>query len=64
MPEKEHISLTTAAIILGVRYQRARDEMTKGNLGEPIRGDNGRYLLLRSEVERRKREIDAEKNDS
>lgn len=50
----ELISLSKAAMILGLRYQRARDEMLKGNLGEATQGENGRYSLSRAAVEKRR----------
>jgi len=61
---EELISLSRAALILGLRYQRARDEMLKGNLGKVEQGSNGRYSLRKSEVEKRRDQmLDPGRND-
>ena len=52
--EDEWISITQAGIVLGVRYLKARDLMTTGQLGEIRQTSSNRYFVRRAEVLRYK----------
>jgi hypothetical protein len=48
----DRLTITQAAAILKVRYQRARDWALQGRFGEIEFGENGRYTVPRTGVER------------
>lgn len=57
--EDEWVSITEAGIILGVRYLKARDLMTTGQLGEIHQTDSNRYFVRRLAVLEYQKSTDA-----
>lgn len=56
--ETKKITISEAAIILRVRYQKARDLVLSGQLGEVDRDERGRYRVDWSRVEQHRKESD------
>lgn len=53
---EDWVSIPEVGIILGKPYQRARDLVISGKLGEVKIEDNGRYFVKRSFVDQYKTE--------